>query len=209
MFLFLFLIFAGVAAGLWFHGTWSNALTIPSIILAGIVATNFFEPVASFLVGQYPGATYLYDFIALWAIFVLVFAILRGITESMAEDWIPFQFPVEMTLRTITALVASWIFVCFTAFTLHTAPLNAENPLGAWSQPMESSFLGMSPDRQWAAFAFSRSRGALSRGAFEASMLHPEDSAANTQVFDSQGDFIYKYHQRRVSFSKLESLTTD
>lgn len=209
MFALLFLIFAGVAAGLWFQGTWSNALALPSIILAAAIATNFFEPLAAFLEDNYAPAKYLYDFIVLWGIFTAFYATFRGLTDAFAEGWITFPFPVETSCRSVLAIINSWVLVCFTAFSLHLAPLNAVDPLGAWSTPMEGTFLGMSPDRQWAAFAHSRSRGALSRGSFDPQALNPEDVEANVQAFDSTGEFIYRARQRRIAYSKLESVITD
>jgi hypothetical protein len=199
----------GVAAGLWFHGTWGNALVLPSLILAGIVATNFFEPVATLLDGLAPNATYLFDFLALWGIFIGAYALFRGLTDAFAENWIAFPFPVETAGRSILAIVNAWVMVCFTAFSLHLAPLNSIRPLGAWEAPMDPIFLGMSPDRQWAAFAHSRSRGVLARGNFDPEASLQADQDADVQPFDAKGDFIYRYYQRRKNYTALEGFTTD
>ncbi len=206
LFAFLFLVFAGTAAGLWFHGAWKNAMYLINILLAGIIATNFFEPLATMLDGFQPGLTYLFDFLMLWILFAVAFLILRLLTDMAGQGTVKFPLPAEMALRTVLALWSGWIMVCFTAFTLHTAPLNAVDPFGGFTTPMEGSFLGMAPDLQWMGFAHSRSAGALSRGNFEPGQSDGADQEADVQPFDSNGEFIYKYHQRRVNFAAEESI---
>jgi hypothetical protein len=67
MFLFLFLLFVIVAAGLWFQGLWSNAVTLINLFFAMLIATNFWEPTCTLIEGFGAGSfTYLLDFIVLW-----------------------------------------------------------------------------------------------------------------------------------------------
>ena len=203
IFLFLFLIFAGVAAGMWFHGAWKNAMFLICILLAGIVATNFFEPVSDMLEGVNSGLTYVFDFMIVWILFCITFLILRFFCELAGASPVKFPRPAELTLRSILAVWSAWIFTCFAAFTLHMAPLNSETPLGAWETPHESpAFLFLAPDRLWMAYAYSHSQGVLSRGNFDPNYTAREDADADVQPFDSNGQFIYRYHQRRVDYAK-------
>jgi len=204
MFAFLFLIFIGVAAGMWFHGAWKNAMYLVCILLAAVIATNFFEPTASMLEGVNSGLKYIFDFLCIWLLFTISFLILRFFCDLAGGSPVKFPLPAEMTIRTILALWSSWIFVCFTAFTLHMAPLNSPDPFGAWADPNEPAFLFVAPDRLWMGFAHSRSKWALSRGNFDSAASDPEDANpdVNVQPFDSKGDFLYKYHQRREAYAK-------
>ena len=103
--------------------------------------------------------TYLLDFLILWVLFAVAFGILRAITDSVSQTKVKFVMPVEMVGRSLLAVWCAWLFVCFAAFSLHTAPLNSVSPLGAWSTPQAPTFLVTSPDRLWLGFMHSRSQG--------------------------------------------------
>jgi hypothetical protein len=200
MFLFLFLLFLMVAAALWFQGLWSNAVTLINLIVAMLIATNFWEPICTLIEGF--GAesfTYLLDFIVLWFLFVFSFVFLRLMTDLLSRTRVKFEMPVEMAGRSILAIWCAWLVVCFTAFSLQMAPLNSETPMGAWQTPNQASFLFVSPDRLWLRFMQSRSRGALSRGNFSG-QSHPSDQAANVEAFDPSSEFPLKYRDRRAKY---------
>jgi len=202
MFLFLFLLFLIIAAALWFQGLWSNAVTLINLIVAMLIATNFWEPTCDLIEGFGAGSfTYLLDFVVLWFWFVFAFVFLRLISDLLSRTRVKFEMPVEMAGRSILAIWCAWLVVCFTAFSLQMAPLNSENPLGAWTSPNSASFLFVSPDRLWMRFMQSRSRGALARGKFSSEdPVHPSDQAANVETFDPQSEFPLKYRDRRVKY---------
>jgi hypothetical protein len=183
--LVLLLIFVIVAAALWFQGLWSNAVTLVNMLLAMMIAFNYYEPVASLLVQAESSYRYLYDFLALWGLFALSFGLLRLVTDVLSRTRVAFELWVEIAGRTVLSLWIAWLFIGFTAASLHTAPLGP-HPMGFQQTPMSGNFFGMAPGRHWLAFMQSRSRGALKRGeAFE---------------FDPDSRFILKYYQRRVDF---------
>ena len=49
MTLILIFVFFAVLAASWFMGRWSNLLTLVVLLLSGLIATNYFEPLASYL----------------------------------------------------------------------------------------------------------------------------------------------------------------
>jgi len=199
MTLVLLLVLLATAALVWFQGLWGAALALVNLTIAMLLATNFFEPIASLIDGFDGSFTYLLDFVVLWMVFVFAFAFLRLMTHLMSGTRVKFILPVEMAGRSMLALWCGWLMVCFTAFSLQMAPLNAASPLGAWESPQSGSFLGMAPERMWLGFAHSRSRGALSRGNFSGEN-HPDDADLNVEAFDPRGEFPIKYHDRRVKY---------
>jgi hypothetical protein len=200
------LLFLIVAAALWFQGLWSNAVTLINLLVAMLIATNFWEPTTTLIEGLGAASfTYLLDFVVLWFWFVLVFVFLRLITDLLSRTRVKFDMPVEMAGRSILAIWCAWLVVCFTAFSLQMAPLNSETPMGAWSTPNSSSFLFVSPDRLWLRFMQSRSRGALARGNYSG-QSHPSDQAANVEAFDPLSEFPIKYHDRRVKYKDEASM---
>lgn len=206
-FLFLFLIFLITAAAIWFQGLWNIAITLINMILAMLIATNFFEPVASLVEGFAGSVTYLLDFLVLWVLFAITFAVLRAFTDMLSRRAVKFNLPVEMAGRSILAIWCGYLMVCFVAFSMQMAPLGNAEPLGAFASPTGSSFLGMAPERQWLGFMQSRSRGALSRGNFSGK-VHPNDQGMNVETFDPNSELPLRYRQRRVNFENLQGMTT-
>jgi len=186
MFLFLLLVLAGFTAGVWFQGLWSAAITLVNLLFAMIIATSFYEPISTAIEGIGAAAQYTYvlDFVVLWLLFGIVYGILRAVTDALSASAVKFDLPVEMAGRSVLALFCGWLMVCFVAFSLQMAPLNSANPLGAWSTPDAKTFGPVSPDRLWLGFMYSRSQGAL-----------------GGNKFDPNGEFLAKYHDRRVKFA--------
>lgn len=196
--LIFIIIFILIAVCCWFSGLWSNILTLINLLMAGLIATNFFEPVTDKLETYAGQFTYILDFPVIWALFVIAFIALRLTTECLSRVRVRFNVWVEMAGRSILSLWVAAVFVSFAMFTLHVSPLPADV---IQASPQSSTLIGMSPDYGWLAFAQSRSRGALSRGHFSGD-LHPDDANKNVQAFDPLGDFPYKYHDRRTQFSQ-------
>ncbi|MEX2173162.1 MAG: hypothetical protein WD872_02295 [Pirellulaceae bacterium] len=196
----LLLVFLAFGALVWFHGLWGAAITLVNLIVAMLFATNLFEPICNLIEVFESSFTYLLDFVVLWFLFFFSYGILRLITDLLSRTRVKFDLPVEMAGRSVLAIWCGWLMVCFTAFTLQTAPLNSESPLGAWKSPQAGSFLGMAPGRMWLGFAHSRSRGALARGNYSGN-THPDDVDLNVEAFDPHGEFPIKYHDRRVKYA--------
>lgn len=205
MTLALFAVFAVTAGVLWMHGLWSNVLTLINMILAMLLATNFFEPIAAFAAYYSPAATYFWDYVALWVLFLLFFGTFRAITDGMSATRVKFIMPVEMAGRSILALWCGWLMVCFVTFSLQMAPLNSATPMGAWETPKAGTFLGFAPDRMWLGFMQQSSRGALARGNFSGDK-HANDAQNDVEAFDPHGEFPYKYAYRRKKFAELEGM---
>ncbi len=190
-----------LTAATWFLGLWNNVITLINLILAGLIASNFFEPLADSLESRFDTYTYLLDFVSLWGLFFVSFAALRTATDILSRYRLEFNAWVEMIGRSVTSISIAWIFLCFMLFSLHTAPLP---PLGDFQpSPDATNFVG-DPDRLWLAFLQSRSRGALAESLqasllpeYDTGSLHPDDRELGVRVFDSKSDFVFKYQQRR------------
>ncbi len=199
--LILFVIFVICVAALWFQGLWSNAITLINMLLAMMLAFNYFEPLSVMLEGIEPTYTYLWDFLALWGLFAISLGLLRVVTRLLSRHRVAFDFWVETVGRSLLAVWIAWLFIGFICATMHTAPLGP-HPLGFQPTPTSGDFLGLAPGRYWLAFMQSRSRGALSRPESDPAKLSPleRDKDLNVRIFDPESKFILKYYQRRVQF---------
>lgn len=211
------LTFLIIVASTWFMGLWSNMLTLINLIIAATIACGFFEPIATALdnsinpetgvrfAGRFSTYTYLLDFLILWGLFFVSFGFLRLGTDICSKYKMKFNIWVELAGRSVFSIWIAWAFICFATFTLHTAPL----PLNAFGgefqrTPDSRNFLGIGPDRLWMSYLQSRSRGAFASWEVRESDLHPDDQGKNIQPFDSKGEYIFKYHDRREVFANEE-----
>ena len=167
------------------NGTWGNVVMLINVVMSALIAVNYYEPLANYLESLDKSFTFLVDFVALWAIFVLSVVILRALTDKLSTVKVKLRKPFDQIIGGVLGAWIGWVMVCFTLMTFHTAPL-ARNFLDGAFQPEPKSrmFLGLGPDQQWLGFAQKSSEGAFSRG----------------QTFDPYGDYILKYGERRARF---------
>jgi Colicin V production protein len=189
----LVLIFVVAIATLGLEGLWGNALTLVNVVTAALVATNFWEPLAGWLLAKEPRGQYLWDFVSIWGIFILTISLMRLASDSLSRHRVRFPKLLDVIGGYFFAAWVGWVLICFTTFTLHTAPLARGFMAGAF-KPEERMFFHLAPDRQWMGFMQKMSQGSFARGA---SADDPE-----AHVFDPKGEFMVKYATRRKLFEK-------
>jgi hypothetical protein len=175
------------------EGLWSAAVLLINVLLAGIIAVNFFEPLANWFDSMMPSLTYFWDFLSVWICFSLALVALRLTTGFLSRHRVRFKRPVDVGGGVFFAVCVGWVMMQFTLFTFHLAPLG-RNFLGFQQQPDTRMIFGLAPDRTWLALMNDLSTGSLSRPA--------PDPAANPHAFNPQDDFILKYGQRRKQYEK-------
>jgi hypothetical protein len=178
--LILLAVFVTVTAALWKEGIWSSLVMLLNVLLAATVATAWYEKLVAVLEPRLPSFTYLLDFVALWGLFCLLLLGLREATDRISRTRVKLRRPVELFGGPLVAALAGWVMTCFTAATLHTAPVPR-----AVVQPTPEArmFFGLAPDRKWLAWV----RGATLTGPF----------AVPGSAFDKDADFIIRYADRR------------
>ncbi len=196
--LFPFLLIAvlvGVFASLMREGLWSNAIALVNVITAGLIATNFFEPLADWLTKKVPSGKYFWDFLVLWVLFAVTLFVLRSATDRVSRVRVRFKKPIEAAGGYLFALWTAWVFVCFLTMTLHTAPLSRNFLFGGF-RPESRMLFGTAPDRLWLAFVHRLSKGPYRRRAFD---LDPE-----RYTFDPHATFMPRYASRREHYAGLK-----
>jgi uncharacterized membrane protein required for colicin V production len=194
----LLVLIIGIFASLMREGLWSSLLALFNVLLAGLLATNFYEPVAKLLTGYMRTGTMFWDFVAAWGLFALALLLLRTATDQVSKYRVRFKKPIDMIGGYFFALWTGWVFVCFTAMTLHMAPL-ARNFMWNGFRPENAIFFGLKPDRQWLGFVQLVSRGSLARRA--------DDSNPEKYVFDPKAEFMPKYATRRSIYETTDTFT--
>ncbi|MDG1875275.1 MAG: hypothetical protein P8J27_15280 [Mariniblastus sp.] len=211
MILIAFGMFVLIVASTWWFGLWSNFITLINVLLASMLASSIYEPVAGQLLSINRSYQRLFDFIAVWLVFCLAYFILRGITDVLSAYRLKFDPLTEMIGRSVLSVWIAGVFICFSFFTMQMAPLTPAF-YGRKSPATLPSEVGTIPDKLWLAFIQSRSRGALSAG--QQSKLfpeyryteHPDDAGQNKRVFDPHGNWLFDMEARRWNLSKQTKL---
>jgi hypothetical protein len=181
------------------EGLWSACVLLINVLLAGILAVNFFEPLATWFEKMMPGFTYFWDFIALWLCFAIAIAVLRTLTSMLSKHRVRFKKPVDTAGGLFFAACIGWVMMQFTLFSFHLAPLG-RNFLSFQKEPETKMIFGLAPDRTWMALMHGLSTGSLSRG--EDHVFNPDKDGK-----DGTQEFILKYGTRRKNYEKETSMT--
>jgi hypothetical protein len=193
-----------VMAATWLVGLWNNVISWVILVLAALVASSFFEPLATRIDQSSPQITYLADFISVWGLFICTFIVLRVATEVLSRYRLQFDPWTELIGRSVMSLAIALTLFAFASFTLRMAPLPVSGFWGARFQasPDARSF-GIGADRAWMGFVRTSSLGSLSEFR-ENRMLFPYDLASDSTVreFDPQRDLMARYYQRRRILSE-------
>jgi hypothetical protein len=183
--LLMFVVLFACVAMCYAEGLWSNAVRLINVVTAGLLAVNFYEPLAGWLDGMMPSFTYLWDFLCLWAIFGVSMIVFRELTTFVSQVKVRFLKLVDRIGSGLLSLWIGWVMVCFTMVTLHTAPLARNFMFDGFKTGREDRMvLGLAPDHMWLGFVQKESMGAF--------------SCADPAVFDPNADFIPKYATRRT-----------
>ncbi len=151
--LFLLAVVAVVTWCVAAEGAWGAALTFLSVFFAGLLAMNYFEPLAILLQSTLnlgPAWNNRWDFIAMMLLFIgFIFAFRIG-TEQIMPNFIQVHPLAHDGVRWVAGAATGYLTMAILLTSLHTAPL-PRNFLGF--TPERNNFLGMSaPDRQWLGF---------------------------------------------------------
>jgi uncharacterized membrane protein required for colicin V production len=196
----LLLIFAACMAFLYQEGLWGNLIRLVNVVTSALLAMNYFEPAADWFEEMQPSYSYVWDFIALWAVFALSMGILRTATDLLSRVKVRFMGIVDRTGGIILSGWIGLIMVMFTTTSLHVAPLAREPLRGSFvpEQRAESSM-----ELYWLGLVQRLSMNQLARGLSEDELRQgvygpTSDETAPVAVFDAEGVFIPKYATRRA-----------
>ena len=146
----LLLILAGVTYYVASEGAWGAATTAISVILAGLIAMNFFEPICDSLLGTNSYWQTRLDLIVLVGLFAAGVSALRFGADYVSPTYIGVHRMVHECIRWGSGLLAGYVTMAFLLTALHTAALPREF-LG-FKPERENFFSTLSPDKQWLGF---------------------------------------------------------
>jgi hypothetical protein len=166
------------------EGAWGAAAIFLSVIFAGLIAMNFFEPLANLLESSPLGSDWSmrYDFFSLMVLFVGSVFLLRLMSEKIAPGFIAVHSRLYDVCRFGFALMTGYMTAAFLLAAMHTAPLPREF-MGF--TPERKNFFGFTaPDREWLGFVQYVSEKSM-------------QSSEGGRIFDGF-EFEVKEHDNRI-----------
>jgi hypothetical protein len=138
------------------EGLWSNTITLFCILLSGLAAFGFYQPLTVWIDEQTDGSyTYLLDIVCLWGVYVAVMIVLSTAAGTFSKTRLRFKNPIDPIGGPVVAVMAGWVLMSFTLASLHTAPLGKETLGGALvhsSGDVQSKSPLSAPDLWWLRF---------------------------------------------------------
>jgi hypothetical protein len=179
------------------EGAHGAGVVLVATVLAGLLAMNFFEPVANLLSSSIPGYDRYMDLVSLLGLFALFVSVFRLGSEQI----LPIQIEVVGTLyeplRWIFAAATGYVTMCILCTALHTAPLPRDF-IGF--SPERKNLLQMAaPDRQWLGFVqYVSEKNLFNSRLFDA----PKYQAPGTLESREWSSFPIRYATRRAAGSR-------
>jgi hypothetical protein len=159
-----------------------------NVLLAGLVAFNFFEPVAASLDGKLEGASLhgCEDAVCLTVLFGATFGLLHLLTRLLARKWPDYHPGLQRGGAAVFGLLAGYLLAGFLVCVLDTLPLG----------PYFPGFQGkVDPDARWA-----RLRRVLPPDRVWLAMMHRAGLgpfAHGGPTFDADGSFEFRSQRLR------------
>jgi hypothetical protein len=165
-----------------------TALTmLVNVFLAGLVAFNFWEPLASGMESSLQGSLLegYEDSLCLFALFVITLGALRLVTNSLASTELQLPALVQQIGSIAVALLTGYLLAGFLVCMMQTLPWGRNflgfDPTADADAPKLRRF--MPPDRVWLALMHRAGAGPLSQ--------------PDATTFDPEGSFEMRYARER------------
>jgi hypothetical protein len=184
------------------EGAWGAGITFLCVVFSGLLAMNFFEPVAD-LFG--PPGSMMWDYadvVSLLGLFALFVFLGRLATDAISPTQIDYDARIYNVARWLFGLATGYTTMAIVLTALHTAPL-PRNFLG-FSPERDNLFDIAAPDRQWLGFTQRVSEKILATGAVFDGPRYAEPETPQ----DIWPSFPIRYATRRQDYSRPRGSAT-
>lgn len=187
------LIIAGMTYALMSEGLWGSCLMFFNVLFGGLIAFNFYEPLARMLAENVTFLSGFADTLCLLGLFIVATLLLRLTTETLAPAMVRFPTPLYHLGRIVFALGCSLMTVAILILSFETAPVH-KKIFGVIDYKTLVPF-GLGLDRQWLAF-FQYTTG-------QTFVTHVPDSRdpfgqyRDAKVFDPRAEWLLLHQEAR------------
>ncbi len=190
----------GLAYALTSEGLWGSALMFFNVVFGGLIAFNFYEPVAAMI--DHTGIGWGFsDTLSMLGLFCAATGILRMTTETIAPAMVRFPPAVYHAGRLVFGVAGAAVTMSIVLLSLHAAPIH-KKILFVIRYDTKPPF-GMGFDHQWLGF-FQHSTGAIfaqyGRGQRDPFMEYGHGAGGQryaVKVFDPRAEWLIIHEEAR------------
>jgi hypothetical protein len=193
--LLLAAIILGLTYALTSEGLWGSALMFFNVVFAGMIAFNFYEPLAALL--DRTGINWGFsDTLCLLALFIVALVALRLTTESLAPAMVRFPMPIYHAGRLIFGLAGAAVTVAILLLAFECAPVH-KKLFTAFEYDAKPPF-GAGLDHQWLGF-FQHETGVvfIQYNAGNPDPFHHYGQGHRIKLFDPRGEWLINHQNAR------------
>ena len=191
--LIIAVIILGMTYALMSEGLWGAALMFFNVLFAGIVAFNFYEPLAKLLADNVGFISSFADTLCLMALFMVALVMLRLTTETIAPAMIRFPPPVYHIGRVFFGLACSLVTAGILLVAFETAPVH-KKVFGVVDYDFKPPF-GLGLDHEWLGFV-QYSTGLIFAD-YGAGKKDPFLEYGTAKVFDPRSEWLLQHQDAR------------
>jgi hypothetical protein len=201
-------LIAGLIYALTSEGLWGSALMFFNVVFSGMIAFNFYEPVADLI--DSTGIPWGFsDTLSLLGLFCISLAMLRMTTETIAPAMVRFPTPVYHIGRFIFGMGGAAVAMAVIILGFHTAPVHKKifTTVKYDSKPP----FGLGLDHQWLGF-FQYETGAvftrLGTGQMDPFSTYGVRNGVRTpvHVFDPRAKWLIEHQDARPYGEETEKV---
>jgi hypothetical protein len=194
------LIILGLTYALTSEGLWGAALMFFNVVFAGMIAFNFYEPLAAML--DRAGINWGFsDTLCLLVLFIVAVVALRLTTETLGPAMVRFPVPIYHAGRLIFGLAGAAVTVAILLLAFECAPVH-KKLFTAFEYDAKPPF-GLGLDHQWLGF-FQHETGSvfIQYNAGNPDPFHMYGQVGNGQsyrlkLFDPRGEWLINHQNAR------------
>ncbi len=193
------LIIAGIILGLTYaltsEGLWGSALMFFNVVFAGMIAFNFYEPLARML--DSTGINWGFsDTLVLMLLFGVSVVVLRLTTESLGPAMVRFPMPIYHAGRLVFGLGGAAVTVAILILAFDCAPVH-KKLFKAFDYQSKPPF-GAGLDHQWLGF-FQHETGSVftQYNAGNPDPFHTYGQGHRLNFFDPRGEWLINHQNAR------------
>lgn len=186
------LIVLGIMYALASEGLWGAALMFFNVLFSGLIAFNFYEPLAELLAKNVSAMAGYADTLCLLGLFIISIVIFRVVTESIAPAMVRFPTPIYHLGRWLFGLLGGVVTVAILLLAFETSPVH-KKVFGVMGYDFKAPW-GMAFDRHWLAF-FQYTTGCVFAN-YNDENVNDRDYL-NAKVFDPQGKWLIDHQNAR------------
>lgn len=185
----------GMTYALMSEGLWGAALMFMNTLFAGLIAFNFYEPLAALLSQNVDAMSGYADTLCLLVLFTVSLLLLRLTTESIAPSMVRFPTPVFHIGRVFFALAGSMVAMSILLLSFHTSPVH-KKIFGSIDYDKRPPF-GQGLDHKWLAFFQYTTGQTFAQHLGEESRIDARNTYHDAKIFDPGGRWLIDHQNAR------------